>query len=201
MRWVIIGAIVTAMLWPAIAKGNSSSPTASADKRYQFSARFDYLVIGIRQAPPCDPRPAQRRCATWEDLLTGGLKPTAEFSFLLPIAAVDLRVGAEFGFTVDNPRWMALMGGLFVSAGGRPVAPVPIVVNASLHLDAGRVPVLNSWGLPLNYSGIYPGAALTAAYQPAPLWQIGLRAGAWWVDSYSWSGPPLDEGIWMRLEW
>ena len=97
--------------------------------------------------------------------LTGGWMPTAQFSYGLPVGEGELRVGGElgaFGFGAPS-NWLGILGGAFADIGGRPVARIPVAAVLTGRLSAGRVPVINSWGFPLKYSGVYPGAALAVS--------------------------------------
>lgn len=130
--------------------------------------------------------------------LTGSWMPNVQVGYGLPLGEAELRVGGElgcFGFGAPG-RWMGILGGAFAEIGGRPAPQIPVAVVLTARLQAGRVPVLTAWGLPMNYSGVFPGAGLRVRWEPSRSVSVGLGAEGLVIATYSWTGiapgPVLD---------
>lgn len=120
--------------------------------------------------------------------LTGSVLPTIQGSWRVPWEAADVRVGVEGSYGIDLPRWAIILGGIYGQVGGRPYDRLPATVTLSAALLGGRMPVINAWGLPLNYSGLYPRAGIEAAWEPRKDLTVGAGCDGYVVMTYSWEG-------------
>ena len=156
------------------------SASASAEQRWSADARTVYaFTLGARP--------------------TGGLMPTAEFSYWRLGESASVAVGGSVGVLVDQPRWLGVLGGVAASLRGRPWSVVEL--SATAHIDGGRIPICNAWGLCLQYSGFYPAIAGSALYVPSERVSVGTYIGIRYVKTLGYTGPWFEPAIVGRINW
>ncbi len=62
------------------------------------------------------------------------------------------------------------------------------LVGVGLHLDTGRIPICNRWGLCLQYAGFFPAVSGGVRYEASDRVVFDLGVGARWVNTLAWSG-------------
>ena len=122
---------------------------------------------------------------------TGGLMIAAAVIRAWPLSErARIEAGGELAMVGPDggTRWIGLLGGPVASLRGSPWA-APLEVGVSLHGLFGRLPVITAWGLPINYSGAYPGASAALRYQPSPRAALELSGGALAINTLAYIGP------------
>lgn len=117
--------------------------TASASARpgeWQVETKASYIVLGARAARA-----------------TGGLMPSLTARHTWPLGKASLALGGDIGLfgLGGDASWMGILGGPIIGIGARPFS-VSISLELSAHLDFGRIPVCNLWGLCLRFLGAFP---------------------------------------------
>lgn len=173
MRSALIAIAVITLAWPV-------SAAAEPPRAWTIGVRPAYVFMGSK-------RP------------TGGLMPRFEvLRSWTTGSGVSVALGAGFGaFGFGEPdalRWLGILGGPIVGVSGRPWA-APIEARAALHIDAGRVPTCNAWGLCILYSGFYPAAEVTLAWAPSNSASVGASLVTRRVSTIGWSGFNVEPSI------
>lgn len=128
---------------------------------------------------------------------TGGLVVSAAVTRTIALSErVGLAVGGELScFGMDaGSRWMGVLGGatarLRLQSAWRSVS-----VGVGAHLDGGRIPIINAWGLPLNYAGFFPSGSAFLGYAPSPRVSFDASGAVMVVETLGYKGPGGRFGI------
>lgn len=148
----------------------ASEARAEGERRWSAEARSGWAVLGPAERP------------------TGGLTLGAAGRY-------TGRLGETWGWHAgasleavgvgDSWHWLGIVGGPEVGTWARIGSAR---VEATLELPYGQLPTCNDWGLCLRYWGVYPGAALRAAWQPSDAAVLGAELGGLYVDTLGWTG-------------
>ncbi|MDI3284645.1 hypothetical protein [Polyangium sp. 15x6] len=157
------------------------SRTAHADPHpWQFDVKASYVVLGDH---------AQRS--------TGGLMPSlsARRTFALR-ENVSLGLGANLGAfgLFRDAAWMGILGGPLLSASLQP-SRAPLSFELAAHLDFGRVPVCNAWGLCSRYLGFFPAIHLGIAYTLAKHLALVAACGVRVLRTLAWTGASVEPAV------
>ncbi len=140
---------------------------------WSAAARTSYAWLGPRERP------------------TGGLMITGSLMRSIGLGRnSEVAVGAEgaaFGFD-SGGRWTAILGGLVAVVRTEVPLTRAWLVGVGVHLDGGRLPVCNAWGLCLQYAGLFPAASAGVRYEASERVAFDLGGGARWVRTLAWSG-------------
>ncbi len=151
---------------------------ASTGTRWAVTARSGYSYLGPSKRP------------------TGGMTITATGERVWPLGeAASVGFGPSltaFGFETGG-RWLAILGGPSASIRSRVAGPVG--AGLALHLDAGRLPTSNAWGLCMLYSGLFPAAVGSLRYAPSDRIAVDATGGARVVRTLGWSGAGGEGGV------
>lgn len=134
---------------------------------------------------------------------TGGFTPILEGRRLFAVHdRVRLSVGLDagaFGFASGEPRTLGVFGGLTIGVAARPWTALAVSFQAAM--DVGRLPVCNAWGLCLRYIGLYPAAALGAAWSLDGRFAVGGSLTVRGVNTIAWQGASWEPGLYGRAAW
>lgn len=143
-----------------IAVPNAAHADETHDRAWSLSAEVGYTILG----------PSRHQ--------TGGTSPGASLTYRHAITTTwSMLGGARFQMIgiESGARWIGILGG--VGAGVELHASHSFATNASAHIDAGRLPVCNTWGLCLRFNGLYP-ALETQVLVTRKAWRIGAQLGS-----------------------
>lgn len=103
---------------------------------------------------------------------------------------VSVALGGEMSFFgVDaGSRWMGILGGATARLRCQ-TAWRPVTVGLGAHVDGGRIPIINAWGLPLNYAGFFPSASAFIGYAPSKRVSFDATGAAMIVETLGYRGP------------
>jgi hypothetical protein len=157
---------------------------AEETPRWRVGARSNYVILGAKR-------------------FTGGLMPSLEATHAWTVReSVAIAAGASlgaFGFG-ESARWLGVLGGPLVAVRSQPWS-VPLELEGRVHVDFGRVPTCNAWGLCLLYSGLFPAAAAALSYLPSPRASLAASCGLRRVSTLGWSGFSVEPGIAGTVSW
>lgn len=177
MKAAIVAAIVLSAA-PTLADEDAVAlPSEHQPRAWAGRARTSYVRMGPSTRP------------------TGGMEITADAMRTWTRGGTSVSAGVEIsacGFDAGL-RWTSFLGGPAVEVWQR--VSGAFGVGASVHVDAGRVPIVTRWGLPLNFSGVFPATFAGVRYEPSPLVRFELTGGPRWINTLAWAGAGFDAGF------
>ena len=151
---------------------------------WQFDVKASYIVLGDHAARS-----------------TGGLMPSLTARRAFPLREnLSLGLGAHLGAfgLFRDAAWIGVLGGPLLSASVKP-SRAPLSFELAAHLDAGRVPLCNPWGLCARYLGFFPALHLGLAYTLAKHLALVAACGARFLRTLAWTGFSVEPAISGRV--
>jgi hypothetical protein len=163
----------------------SAAPASAAPGEWQIDAKASYVVMGAHAARA-----------------TGGMMPSLAARRMWLLNNVSLGLGGELGVfgLLGDASWMGVLWGPVVSVGARPFG-APLSLEASVHLDFGRVPTCTTWGLCSRYLGLFPVAEVGLAHSPTKATAVVASCGVRFIRTLGWSGVSVEPAISGRYFW